>query len=397
MGKHITFCGLTLILFLVVFMNYSTVFGQTEIGLEDIEFEGFFFWEQNPQTNRWIPRVLVHLNNTSEMELHMDHIEVNFTNIKYRDNSTESGFSLESPVSILIPLGHSQLTIIMSEYGFEKKPTYLEFELRMHILEIQDYLILTNTDIVSLSQMKGIMNSIEYEVSLLRNENKALVRYSMEFRNPHDYSITVEISISFQEKHTLDPSHQPRFSKMESGFPLVEQTSGGTWIYGAPYFTEIEAHSSYNVYLEYKIMNVTEEQNSRSLLKNLELTQPPNVQYATLKVCIPIDAGSLNLWTLSTFDSSTPHHESLKEITHLGNCYSIIWKNSILKEDSYVIRAEEITYSYTFDRDKLGLGLPWLLPFVIGIFVDRIIIYLLSRRKKSRKTRPRTLTKNKKR
>jgi hypothetical protein len=355
-----------------------------QIRLEDIQVEGSFFWEQDPQSLRWIPKMQLYVNNTSGAVMTLDQANVTFSNITYADGTVDQGFSLQSPISISVPTGSSQLIVTMSEYGFDKKPVFFEFELRIHVFEAQGSLVLTNQNIVQTPQIKGLLYGIELQYYLL-DSGKALIRYFMSFRNPHDYPITVEIAIRyFQEIYPIDNAYGSKLSDSEAGSVQTNLSSNGTLFYVNPYLRKIGAQSSYDVSLEYMVENMTKHQDSKEVAEGIELIQLPYVHDATLKVYIPKDSGFLGLYTLGDIDALPPYQESSYEETAMGNCYTMTWKNSISKEDFYVIKLEKVSYLYLFDYNKLGLDLVWFVPFILGILIEKLILGRVARSIKSR-------------
>lgn len=370
---------------LILSANCVTIAECAQIRLEDIQVEGSFFWEQDFQSLRWIPKMQLYVNNTSGTVVTLDQINVTFSNITYSDGTVDQGFSLQSSISISVPTGSSQLIVTMSEYGFEKEPVSFEFELRIHVFEAQGSLVLTNQNIVQTPQIKGLLYGINLQYYLL-DSGKALIRYFMSFRNPHDYPITVEIDIRyFQEIYPIDNAYGYKLSDSEAGLVQANRSNDGTLFYVNPYLRKIDAESSYDVSLEYMVENMTKHQDSKEVAEAIEVIQLPYVQDATLKVYIPHDSGFLGLCTLGDIDALPPYQESSYEETTMGNCYTMTWKNSVSKEDFYVIKLEKVSYSYLFDYSKLGLDLVWFVPFIIGIFVDKLILGRLARSlKKSR-------------
>lgn len=372
------------LLVLVLSANFVTIAKCGQIRLEDIQVEGSFFWEQDPQSLRWIPKMQLYMNNTSGAVLTLDQVNVTFSNIIYGDGTVGQGFSLWSTISMSVPTGSSQLIVTMSEYGFEKKPVSFKFELRIHVFEAQGSLVLTNQNIVQAPQIKGLLYRIELQYYFL-DSGKTLIRYFMSYRNPHDYPITVEIDIRyFQKLYPIDNAYQPKLSDSEAGSVQTNRSSNGTLFYVNPYLKKIDAESSYDVSLEYMVENMTKYEDSKKVAEAIELIQLPYVDDATLKVYIPKDSGFFGLYTLGNIYALPPYQESSYEETTNGNCYTMTWKNSVSKEDFYVIKLGKISYSYLFDYNKLGLGLVWFIPFIIGILIDKLVLGRIIRSIKSR-------------
>jgi len=370
MSQH--FLEIILFALLIVFIFQPIPISEcSQIRLEDIKTEASFFWDRNQTTQRWIPKMLVYLNNTSGMPLNLDRIEVTFSNVTYGNGEYEDGFYLNLSKKVLIPIGGVRFLIVLSEFGFIKKPVFFNLELKLHIWEAKGSIILTNRNLTQLPSIKHILEEIELQIDLL-DSGQALVTYFMTFRNLDVYPVTVEVAVRyFQEFYDLDEKYKPYISDPEAGTLHVERSIDGTLLYVDPYMKEIDGRSTCTVFIRYKLKDLVKEQNSKKIVRNLRLIQLPTVRDATLKLRIPKNTGFLSLWSLdmNSIEISPPPDETYNEDTF----YTIKWKTLLPRETFYVIKLDELSYSYFFDFNKLGFTLSWILTFIGGYFL-RVIV-----------------------
>ena len=329
--------------------------------MEDIKAEAFFFWEYDQATQRWIPKMLIYLNNTSGMPLTLDRIEVTFSNITYSDGKIENDFSLSLSKRFIIPIGGLQAIIVLSEYGFTEKPAYFDLELKLHIWEAKGSIIITTNNSTKQHPITHILEEIELQIDLLAS-GQALVTYYMTFRNLEICPVTIVVAVRyFQERYTLDENYEPYISDLEAGSLHVERDENGTLLYADPYTKTIDGRDTYTVFIRYMLKDLVKEQFSKKIVRDIQLIQLPHVHYATLKVRIPKNAEFFHSLDIDSIKALPPPDEIYE-----GDYYTMEWKTSLFEEMFYVIKLEEISYSYFFDFSKLGFTPSGIMLLVLG-------------------------------
>lgn len=361
----------------------------SQIRLEDISGEASFFWEQNATSHRWMPELLVFLNNTSGTVLHIDMVNVTFREIAYSDGRKEEGFHLGTGTWQELPIGGFQYLVVLSEYGFDGKPSTLNFEFRLHILEAGGSLVFSpDNHTVPLSSMRQTLQKIELRYDIL-DDGRASVTYTMVYRNPGINPITVEIALRYLETdHPVDETVPVTVDDPTAGNVTTRAVGQGTLMLLAPYLKVIPGGSSYVVSLKFTVKEVVSMSDDVHVVRELSLIQPPYVQSAVLRVRIPNDQGIFE--SLSNVDWSCPPDGPASLEMAAGrawNSWSWTSPNAVASESFLVISVSRISYLYSFDPKKAGLSTDSILPMLYGAALTLILGKAWGAAKKKRKTR----------
>jgi len=94
------------------------------------------------KTDRWRAILNVTLTNNADTTIHIPWMYVNFFNVTYVDNSFEDmGITGNFTTNYVIyPTQRHLVSITFTEYGFDKKPLVIEYEIRFYIAEAKDFL-----------------------------------------------------------------------------------------------------------------------------------------------------------------------------------------------------------------------------------------------------------------
>jgi len=377
----------TLILLVIVLIAFSgPTVSTSEIRSKDLVGEGSFFWDRDPRSDRWIPRIFLFLNNTSRFTLHIDHVNVTFSEIVYENGTQEGRFSLSSKEKIDVMTGANLLVVTMSEFGFSSKPTNLRFELSIHVAETDGRLVFTSDNTVSPLSMGRLLQSIMLQYDILGN-GTVLASYSMTFRNLGTKEIRAQIAIRFlEEKYPLCDGISPSIDDPDGGKVHVEHLGKkASLIYVMPYYRTIAGGSSYAVKLRFALKDVVDSSEGRHVIRDLRLVQPAYVVTAVLKVRIPKEKDSL--YSLMDVDSSPPAEgSSISEISGGQVFYTLSWSASAQRdpESFYIINVSRISYQYSLDLSRVGL---WDILKGIIISIVVALIGYMCRWWRNRKTR----------
>jgi hypothetical protein len=346
----------------------------SQIRLEDVSGEASFFWEQNATSQRWMPELLVFLNNTSGTVLHIDIVNVTFREIAYSDGHKEEGFHLGTETWQELPIGGFQYLVVLSEYGFDNKPSTLNFEFRLHILEAGGSLVFSpDNRTVPLSSMRQTLLKIELRYDIL-DDGRASVTYTMVYRNPGISPVTVEIAIRYLETgHPVDGTVPVTVDDPAAGNVTTEHIEQGTLMLLAPYLKRILGGDSYAVSLRFMLEGVMNMSGGIYRIGEIRLVQPPYVQSAAVRVSIPQDRGWFD--SLSDVDCTIPPDGPPGSDVVAGrtqSCFSWSSPNAVASGSFSVIDVPMISYPYLFDSKRLSLGWASVVSLVIGAFLPSI-------------------------
>jgi hypothetical protein len=347
----------------------------SQIRLEDISGEASFFWEQDATSHRWIPELLVFVNNTSGTVLHIDMVNVTFREIVYPNGQVEEGFPLWSKTWQELPIGGFQYLVILSEYGFDNKPSTLNFEFRLHILEAGGSVVFSpENNTVPLGSMRKLLQRIELRYDIL-DDGRASVTYTMVYRNPGINSITVEIAIRYLEiDHPVDETVPVTVDDPVAGNITTEHIEQGTLILLTPYLKRILGGDSYAVSLRFVLRGVVNTSGGVYRIEEIRLVQPPYVQSAAVKVRISQDRGSFD--SLSDVDCPLPPDGPPGSDVVAGRTWSCLsWTspNTVASDSFFVIDVPRISYVYSFDPKRVGLSTGSILPVLYGVVLTLIL------------------------
>lgn len=383
-----------LALLIVVMLVLPTIFvsgvSSSEIKSGSIVGEASFFWDQDPKSERWIPNVLLFLNNTSSFNLRIDFSNVTFTNIVYEDGTRENPFFLSSKQELDLVIGGNLFVVVMSEYGFVKKPVSLRFELLLHVAERDGNLVFTSDNTVSPISMGRLLQSIMLQYDVTEN-GTVLATYSMTFRNLGEKEIRAQIAIRFlEESYRISNDISPSIDDPNGGGVRLEHLGKKTsLIYTAPYYQTIAGRSSYTVRLKFALIDIINLSGQVHSIKDLRLIVPAYVQTATLKVRIPKQRDLF--FSLTDVDSS-PAAESPQtwEISGARTYCTLLWTAPTQRdlESFYIINISRIQYQYSPD-----LGMTGLWDILKGVAISALVALLgvLYQRWRNKKTKEQLL------